>query len=444
MHSKGRNSIGRCLLLLTLVLAPFQIYTFALGDTYLPLVLLLSLGLAGFYDVRAPLKTSAALKWLIALLVAQAISLAWAVSVRDGIRDMVYTLAFVFVFVACMQESKRNPGFVIKLIIAYTVLALVQSGLVVLFRLDPGVKLSYLQSRLATVFANPTALNGLFDAMRNNVLDPTKSGGFELNANSGGAWVGLVGLLALGLAVGLRRRLLLCVAALHLCAVAFTGSKASLMLAVGLTICLVILVNVSKRVSASRLAVLCFVLAVLLAVGALGSVFLASTQFGQDSSDTIGSREVIWAHAAMEFANSPVLGQGYGGWTASFKPYAWRQRILEQLPPHDTFIQLWSQSGLPAVVCAIGFVTAFIVEMLQFTRCGSKTAAWVGAGMLCGFLFIFLQGLGENWGLLGTLRVSPLLAACLAVARVLSFRIRAATENESRKPPRAVKRVGHA
>ncbi|SAK79272.1 O-Antigen ligase [Caballeronia catudaia] len=430
MAFRNNGLIRRGLLTLTMLLAPLQIYTLPVGEIYPSLVLLLSLSLFIFYDVWTPLRTSTALKCLAALILAQAVSLLWAVNVRDGIREIIYTLPFFFIFAACMHEAKRDPRFVIGLIVAYSVCALVQSGLVIGFRLEPAVKISYLQSRAAGIFANPSTLNGLFDVARNNALDPEKSGGFEVNANFGGVWIGMVGILTVGIAVGLRRPLLACVGVVHLCAVAFTGSKASLMLAVMLLFVMSMLAYTSRKISASRLALVFFMLAGVVVVGVAGSSFLSSTRFGQDSSDTFGSRQLIWAHAASEFIRSPFLGQGFGGWAESFKSYAWQNKILE-LPPHDTFIQLWSQSGIPAVVCGAAFAVTFATEMVGFMRCGPKSAAWIGAGMLCGFLFIFIQGLGENWGLLGTLRVSPMLAACLGVARVIAFRIRKADQDES-------------
>ncbi|WP_321798790.1 O-antigen ligase family protein [Caballeronia sp. J97] len=429
MGFRNNGVMGRGMLVLTMLLAPFQIYTFPVGEIYPSLVLLLSFSLVIFYDVWTPLRTSTALKCLAALILVQAISLLWAVSVRDGVREIIYTLPFFFIFAACMHEAKRDPRFVMSLIMAYSVCALAQSGLVIGFRLEPGIKLSYLQSRLAEIFANPSTLSGLFDVARNNALDPEKSGGFEVNANFGGVWIGMVGTLTAGIAIGLRKPLLVCVGAVHLCAVAFTGSKASLMLAVLLLFAMTMLAYTSRKMSASRLAVVFFMLAAVAIVGVAGLAFLSSTRFGQDSSDTLGSRQLIWVHAASEFIRSPLLGQGFGGWAESFRSYAWQNKILE-LPPHDTFIQLWSQSGIPAVVCGAAFSIAFVAEIVAFMRCGPKSAAWIGAGMLCGFLFIFIQGLGENWGLLGTLRVSPLLAACLGVARVIAFRVRHADEND--------------
>lgn len=429
MAFRNNGVMGRSLLALTMLLAPFQIYTLPVGEIYPSLVLLLGLSLFIFYDVWTPLRTSVALKCLGALILAQAISLLWAVNVRDGIREIVYTLPFFFIFAACMHEARRDPRFILGLVVAYSVCTLVQSGLVIGFRLEPAVKINYLHNRVAGIFANPSTLSGLFDVARNNALDPAKSGGFEVNANFGGVWIGMVGILTVGISIGLRKRLLTCVGGVHLCAVAFTGSKASLMLVVLMLFTMVMLAYASRKMSAPRLALIFLMLAALLIVGALGTAFLSSTRFGEDSSDTFGSRQLIWAHAASEFIRSPLLGLGFGGWAESFRSYAWQHKILE-LPPHDTFIQLWSQSGIPAVVCGAAFAVSFAVEIGKFMRCGPKSAAWIGAGMLCAFLFMFLQGLGENWGLLGTLRVSPLLAACLAAARVIAFRIREADKHE--------------
>lgn len=421
MTLRNDRIVGRRLLAATLLLTPFQIFTVAIGEVYLPLVLVLALGLFVFYDSARLLKTSVTMKCWAALILCQGISLLWAVSVRDGIREILYSLPFFIIFAACMYESKRDPKFIVSIIAAYSVLALCQSALIIIFRVDPDMKIQYLQGRLAEIFANPNTLVGLFSFGRNNVLDPDKSGGFEVNANSGAAWIGLVGMVTIGLAIGFRRKTLLIVGLAHLIAVFFSGSKAAILLACSMLVLMCMTVFLSKKLTPARLALFIIFAIFLSVVGTVGLMASSSTVFGQASSDTLDSRRLIWTHAAAEFIKSPILGQGFGGWSQSFQAYAWDQKISDSFPPHDTFIILWSQSGLLAVLIGLAFAVAFSVEVMILIRAGSRTAAWIGAGIWCGFLFFSIQGLGENWGLLGTLRMSPLLAACLALARVLTY-----------------------
>ncbi|HEX7908858.1 MAG TPA: O-antigen ligase family protein [Paraburkholderia sp.] len=423
MTTRDNGAVGRRLLAATLLLTPFQIYTVAIGEVYLPLVLVLALSLFVFYDSARLLKTSITMQCWAALMLLEGISLLWSISAREGIREIIYSLPFFVVFAACMHESRRNPRFVISILIAYSVLTLAQSALIIFFRFEPDIKMQYLQGRLAEIFANPSTINDLFGDVRNNVLDPDKSGGFEANANSGAAWVGLVGMVTIGLAVALRRKWLLIIGVVHMAAIAFTGSKAAIMVACSMVGMMWLTMFISRKMTPTRLALLVLCVVVLASLGAVVVTVGASTDFGQSSSDTLDSRKLIWAHAATEFTKNPIFGQGFGGWSASFQSYAWQQKIPDYFPPHDTFIRLWSQSGVLAVLLGAAFMIAFSMEMLKLIRSGSRIAAWIGAGIWCGFLFISIQGLGENWGLFGTLRMSPYLAACFALSRVLSYHV---------------------
>jgi hypothetical protein len=421
MTLRNDGSAGRLLLAATLLLTPFQIYAIAIGEVYLPVVLVLALGLFLFYDVPRLLKTSLTMKCWSALILLQGISLLWAVSIRDGIREIAYSLPFFLVFAACMYETRRSPKFVISIIVAYSVLVLCESALIVIFRIDPDMKIKYLQGHLAEIFANPNTLVDLFSVGRNNVLDPDKSGGFEVNANSGAAWVGLVGMVTIGLGIGLRRKTLLLVGIVHLIAIFFSGSKAAMLLTCSMLVMMGLTVFFSSKLTPSRLAIFIVFAVVLSIVGSVALTASSATEFGRASSDTLDSRKLIWAHAAAEFIKNPIFGQGFGGWSQSFQSYAWEQKISDSFPPHDTFILLWSQSGLLAALIGLVFVMAFSAEVMALIRAGSRSATWIGAGIWCGFLFFSIQGLGENWGLLGTLRMSPFLAACFALTRVLTY-----------------------
>ncbi|MFM0300654.1 O-antigen ligase family protein [Paraburkholderia sediminicola] len=429
MAITNNRMICRTVFAATLLTAPFQIFTSAIGQVYPSLTLLFALMLFLFYDVSKVLKTSLTMKTWAALVLVQIISLLWAVDIREGIREIVYSFSFFLVFGASMQESKRNLRSLTLLIIAYSVLTLSQSTLVIYFRLIPDVKIQYLQGHLAEIFTSPNTLIDLFGSERNNVLDEAKSGGFEVNANTGAAWVGMVGMVTMGLAIGLRRKLLFFVSLFHLVAVFFSGSKAASLLVCCLLALMYLTVYISKKFTPSRFAILISFVVLLTVAGSIVVAAGSATDFGQASSDTLDTRKLIWAHAAVEFLKHPILGQGFGGWSETFQAYAWRQKISDGYPPHDTLIRLWSQSGLIAALVGAAFMIAFSVEVLTLVRSGSRTAAWIGAGIWCGFLFVSIQGLGENWGLLGTLRMSPFIAACFALSRALGYYTSPATRS---------------
>src|SRR5262249_49946861 len=68
--------------------------------------------------------------------------------------------------------------------------------LVVLFRALPQLENAFLHHPLAALFVSPNTLAALFDAGRNNVLDPGKAGGLFVNANIAATYLGMSAIAA--------------------------------------------------------------------------------------------------------------------------------------------------------------------------------------------------------------------------------------------------------
>jgi len=126
-------------------------------------------------------------------------------------------------------------------------------------------------------------------------------------------------------------------------------------------------------------------------------------------------------YALQAFSECSLLGQGFGGWQAGFPHYAESIGIRTGFPPHNTLICLWSQGGLVAAILGAAFM-AYIAMFwfLLVVRSGPSSfgVAIAGGGT---FAFAFILGMGTNFGLVGEIHMSPVLASLLAMGYVVSF-----------------------
>jgi O-antigen ligase len=418
---RRQMDLGRLLLAITVISSPFQIYTWAIAEIYLPLTLIAGLSLFAFYNVEISARISKPMQALICLFLVQVISFLWAVNMKDGLKELAFTVPFVAIFSGALKEGKRDPRFLLNLITIYAVVQLVQCIFVIYFRVNPDAKLNYLQGGLANILSNPSRVQGLSGPFRDNISSPDKSGGFELNANAGACWMGMTAMIAYGVGMAFKKRLLCAVAIINLVAIPFSGSKAASAIAVVLFVGMHVIVFLKNRPSRAKGIFVTVVGMIICAIFVVLINFFADFAFFKDSSDTLDVRGLIWAHAASEFLRVPFLGLGFGGWAGSYQPYAWQQGIGDTYPPHNTLIALWSESGIFAAVFACAFVVGVTMDVTRMLRSGSVVAIWLAVGFWCGYLFVFIQGLGENWGLLGTLRMSPILALTYALLQLIGY-----------------------
>lgn len=356
---------------------------------------------------------------VMALLATWTISLAWAVDVRSGVRTLVYAAPFVLVFAAAFTVARRRPGTVECVLTWFSVFALVEAALVVVFRVNPGLEQAYLKSRIAGLFISPNTLEGLYSFAANNVRDPAKAGGFFVSANPAAAFLGVSAFIAAGVACATRRRWLLVVAAMLWGAVFFTGSKAGMILALALLLLAVtawILLACPARL-AERVMLVALLATVVVAgvAGAVTGLDAGDSRFFSQSRDTLQMRRAIWGYAARVFRDDPLRGQGFGGWEAGFPKYAVAQGLATGFPPHNTFIALWSQAGLLAGMLGGAFMVVVVRFGWHAVQSPDTEARLLAIGTTCAFLWIFVQGMGENFGLLGDLHMQPPLAAALAL-----------------------------
>lgn len=401
----------------------FQIYPpgLALGDAPVSLAFILSCSfwpdaireVVGLINFRPTLM-------LLGLGLTTVVSFLWSIDIHLGFATLSNILGFLIVSAGVAVQAKRNPEGLMRglRLLAYAALALAFS--VVAFRLLPLIKMGFLQSPLGTLFINSNVLVELFLDGKNNVFDPQKSGGFGfVNANVASTELGMLAMMLLGLADAYSSRLFRLSALAMLVAIPFTGSKAGIILIVAMLALLGLIYLLRKGATSLVMLGVFGCVIVLTLVGMWGPIETrASGGFGTEVQGTTSTRLLIWEFAAKSLSQSPLLGQGFGGWQATFPAFARHVGLSPNYPPHNTFLYLWSQSGVVAMLLGLGFAVLVLKRALSQVRHPNEECRGLAVALGMGFLWLTSQGLGENMGLLGETHMAPVLAIMLALFRV--------------------------
>ena len=123
-------------------------------------------------------------------------------------------------------------------------------------------------------------------------------------------------------------------------------------------------------------------------------------------------RLLIWNFAIEKFIESPLMGLGFGGWQDGFVNYAVQNDIAE-FPPHNTLIYAWSKSGLLAMFTSIYFMWRVLMFSLSLIKSHEKELKNIGIGLTVLSCWLFLHGMGENFGLIGEQHQAVVFAALL-------------------------------
>lgn len=333
------------------------------------------------------------------IVAATAVSLLWALP--SGIRLGEVTVLYGVVFLLWLREvivvARDDPGL-LDTIVLWTIPGVaLQSVLSIVFRVSPTIKEEFLRSQLALVTVGPAARHLYTDAP-NNVLDPSRSGGFFVNGNVASLFGAVAALLLCVAARRTMHRWLYWFAGLSLAGAVFTGSKS--VLVIGTILAIVILVLPRMLRGSAGLVALPIALLLPLAVSSLtGFLERVSPTFYAAVQDSYNTREDLWTRAAQMFQQSPVLGPGFGGWAEMVGRVGTSRSGLE---PHNTFVATWAYSGIVTLALVVVFMVAtlvfgFRVAAAQPTLRDSRTAVLA----LCPIAWTFLHGMGDNTGLYG-------------------------------------------
>jgi O-antigen ligase len=426
--SKGAHkSTEYYLAVLILVSSVFQLYLIPIGSLYV------SIGLISAYVVLVYLLLATKHRFdrfylsFGALFGLQALSIAWAVDRFAGFRDIVFGIPFLACFLLGRRLYLAHPKQALQAIKMYCLLGLVQTILVVLFRVIPAMEASFFHSEIAAPLVGPNALGQFFGVQADNIADVNKTGGILLNANVAGVWAAVSAFMAMAISTFTanpsERRIWFVIAAVHILGVLACGSKASLLI---LFLCpavaAVALYFLELRSHAVRLLLVLLLVVLSISLIDIGWVLATETEFGRRALVASATRLVLWKFAAIKFVASPWLGLGYGGWQTQLEKFAGgldAVGLSSKFPPHNGLIILWSNSGILAAVLGLVIVALLLQVALSprsSKRAGRKLAFW----STCAVTFFYLQSLGENYGFLGEPHIQVPFAFFLGVVAAYS------------------------
>ena len=389
-----------------------QLHTVSILGIYPSLALLSWLALWRCV-IGSPLWRWTWMQAVLALAVAQAVSIGWSPSPMLGVRYLIYLLPLLLVSHALYRLSGEQPDAARRCLRLLLLGSALEAALVIVFRLLPSTEIAFLSHPLARVFVSPNTLDALFESGRNNVLDAAKAGGLFVNANIASSFLGMSAIAAWYVGRLQASATLRAVALLDWLAVFFTGSKAGMLCAVLAPVVLA-LISVASRRRASPYTVFAVIVGL-----ALGSV-LAMLPYSQtlldhyraDSLATLGTREEIWRFAVQTIRQHPLTGLGFGGWELRFQLHGFIPGATS-IPAHNSLVILWLQSGLPGLLGGVALVVSIYAAFAKILARGGHESQQLAMATAGAFTWYFIQGLGENFGLIGEIHMTPLLGALL-------------------------------
>lgn len=334
------------------------------------------------------------------LIIVSSISLLWSTRIVIGLRDISYLLEFILIICGVYRLSLLDENALFKVINIMLLFITFEALTIIIFRIIPELKLSIIFSSFMKYFLGNNVVQSLFDGMRNNFLDPQKSGGaLFINANTAACYMGISSFLAWFLYKVNKSRTSLILGIILWVSMFFTGSKIAILFSI--TIPLFVW---SLSLKATNKLFLIVINVCMFCFGM--SVNLTNNTFISASAEAAGSRYEIWSYAWSAFLKNPLFGQGFGGWEADFGKYS-------SLPPHNTIIYLWSKSGLLAMILGVFFIFHVIKIARKSRRQTDAKAYYAGASLLMVSIWLFMHGFIENFGLIGDQHQMIILAVLL-------------------------------
>jgi O-antigen ligase len=401
------------------IFASMQIYTVSTAGVYFSVSHLASLGGWRFF-ARGPVCKE---KWYIAIVMLvglQIVAMFWSPNPVLALRTAIYTLPFLFMvpgFVILYLEKPKIFRLVILLSLGFVGL---ESLLVIAFRVLPSLEARFLSSIFGRFFVSPNIIAELTNGAY-TVFDPGKAGGFFVNANVAAAFMGFSGALAWFWAPSLKAPWLRWNALFIFFSIPFTGSKAGVIIGLGaLVIYVLTQIARTRKVSLAWVAAICFGLALAIPIGILVLELISKSQFIKNSGMTLEIRLAIWDFAFQILRNHPLEGLGFGGWELEWPQYAAAYGYSPFFPPHNAFVALFAQTGFLGPLLGLFFVSSVLWFLWRVSRTANEEVHMAALGSFLGLLWLFVQALGENYGLLGEPHMTPLMALALAYIYVLS------------------------
>lgn len=398
-------AIGLCVL---------QLYTVSTAGVYMSVAHLAALAL--WRHVMEP--ATVRQPWFMAvacLLFIQIVSAIWSPSPVLAIRYVLYSLPFLLIAAGVVKLARVDfPAVRRAFLFAFATSAL-QALLIILFRVLPSVELAFLYSPVARFFISANLLSDIANGAY-TVFDPGKAGGLFINANVAAVFSGVMAFAAWGCAALLQARWLRWIALLNLLSVFFTGSKAGMGMAV-LMPALLYLITVlrSGRISMGLVATACFSLAGAVLVAVFIAERAADSAYVDASGQTMDERLKIWRFAWQVVRESPVTGLGFGGWELKWPAYAQAVGSNPFFPPHNAFLALFMQSGLTAALAGMAFALTSLAYIWRRFVAAEGVVKEFALCLLVAQVWLVVQAQGENYGLIGEVHLTLLMAGLMGM-----------------------------
>ncbi|MFD0930251.1 O-antigen ligase family protein [Methylophilus glucosoxydans] len=392
------------------IFSTLQIYTFPVGGIFFSLSFI-----SGIFSIKSLLNIpKVKIPWVYAFIVLELIrliSIAWSPNPVEGIRYVLYEIVFLNVALAFAFSTEIKQSTVEKVIKLSLLLVSVNGILIVLFRVTPSIEFGFLRSAVSQFFISKNVLNDFLYVSPNNVYSPDKAGGFFVNANVAAALTGFAAVASWYFAKAVNSQLLKLNAIFLFVVVFFAGSKAAIMMAVGMPFLMIFIdLFFSKRSSiGSALLIIGFLIFSFIAI-LIVKYFLAGSSFGDATASTFDDRIVMWQFALDQFIKHPIQGLGFGGWAIESAGYAYLNGYRSNLPAHNAFLIIWNQSGFFALIAALYFTVSYLRFFLKKLSLPNEKVVLVAKAVLAGSIWVFIQAQGENFGLIGEAHITPLMA----------------------------------
>ncbi len=277
--------------------------------------------------------------------------------------------------------------------------------IIVTFRLCPNIELTFLTSFISKILINPNIDYGMLREIHANILESNKAGGLFPNSNVAGAYLGINYFIARSLYTinNEKKYLIFCITiAIGIFA---TGSKGAVLIW--------FILNISIFLGKKKYPTKLFTWSICLLLVCCVMIFLKLhywvfdlNNIGRALKTTIVLRTETWCYAYSNFYSHWLLGFGFGGWKKAIMscsaPYYMGA-------PHNTLIALWANSGINAVIIGLLFIYSIIKFGYKLTKVKDTELNRLGYGVILSFLFCFIQGMGENYGLIGEEHMSIIL-----------------------------------
>lgn len=400
---------------ITLITSLPQIYLINASGVDFPIALLFALSLwPELIKNISQIEKSRMIISLVCLILLSTASLSWSSDLSMGLREIIYIFVFILIFSAAYTIAKENKDFFYSVISFFILLSAFHAALIILFRLSPDLESAFVLSNYSRIFLGNNLLDAIMDdGVRNNFYDPVKAGGFFVNANIAASYLGASSALAYVLYKNKENKLQLFLFIFLLVTVLFTGSKAGVLFI--FLFPLFVFYGFSRFSKNSKLNLLIIILFSLLIFNLVFLFFnseLQDSDFLKESVNTSSIRVLIWNFAIEKFIESPFMGLGFGGWQDGFISYAVQNDIAE-FPPHNTLIYAWSKSGILAMLVSVYFIWRVLFFSISLIKSHVSELRNIGVGLSVLSCWLFLHGMGENFGLIGEQHQTVVFAALL-------------------------------